>query len=77
MHAEERRSGSNGELETWHFCPMCFMELQRQMKDHDPYIAQRYVTFVKFIVGGYRIERVFNGNQASKITPEKKLDIGE
>jgi hypothetical protein len=53
------------------------MELQRQMKDHDPYIAQRYVTFVKFIVGGYRIERVFNGNQASKITPEKKLDIGE
>lgn len=75
LHQEERQSGDHGELEEWQFCPVCFMELQRQLKDHDPYIAKRYETFIKFIVGGYRVQREFRGNQASGLQPEKKIDI--
>lgn len=72
IHQEERRSGSNGEPETWHYCPTCFIELQRQLTDRDPVIAERYKFFLMFLHGGYRMQREFRGNQASGIQPSLK-----
>lgn len=75
-HLEKRPSGPNGEPEEWGFCIPCFMELQRQLTDRDPVICERYKVFLQFLSGRYRMQRTFNGNQASVILPEKKIDNG-
>lgn len=53
IHGEQRRSGPNGELELWCFCPECWKELERQRAAQDSEICWRYVIFLKWICGGY------------------------
>jgi hypothetical protein len=70
-HAEQRRSGDNGDLEEWHFCAGCWQEMKAQRADTDREICARYIVFIQFVIGGYRMQRAFNGNQASQIMPGK------
>lgn len=76
MKSERRPSGKNGEMQTWHFCPECWREMQEQRSDKDPWIAARYLVFLQWF-SGYRV-RYFYGSLASRILPEKKMvDKGE
>lgn len=67
LFEETRPSGAEGWAETWHFCPECWRELQEQRSDHDPVVARQYLVFLQFLSGRYRMQRAFNGNQASAI----------
>jgi hypothetical protein len=66
-HSEQRPTGQNDLLETWHYCPECWREITRQRADRDPFVLSKYVVFLQYLHGGYRMQRSFQGSQASKI----------
>jgi hypothetical protein len=67
-YSEQRNSGPNGEKESWHYCRECWREHQGQQADTDPFICQKYVIFLQYF-NGYRMQRIFNGNRASRLMP--------
>ncbi len=70
-HFEDRRPNPDGPEQTFAFCESCWLELQRQRITTDPEICRRYMILCQYIIGGYRLQRNFNGNQTSRILPKE------
>jgi uncharacterized protein (DUF983 family) len=66
---EGRFTGRDFALQHWPLCEACRKDLRRQRADQDPWIAQRYVIFLRWLSGCYY--RPLGGNQASRILPKK------
>ena len=51
IHTESRKSLEFGR-QSFHFCDSCWSELDRQKKNIDPEICQRYKVFLLFVLAG-------------------------
>ena len=66
---QERPSGKNFKLQPWGFCRSCWDAVHAN--GHEPELIQaKYLQFLKFLLGGYHLERRFNGNRAAKVVPK-------
>lgn len=74
VRIEERKTADDGSTETWRFCRECWRELQRQRADTENAVCRKYVVFLQFLSGRYRMQRAFNGNQASRVMPKIAID---
>jgi hypothetical protein len=71
LQPELRPTGANGREFTYEICGHC--RQGNESDSADPFILQRWIVFLQYIVGGYRMARTFNGNQASQILPKEFL----
>lgn len=74
IYSEQRNTAENGDPETWHFCPECWEELERQRADTEDIICERYLVFLQFLSGRYRMRRSLQGCQPGKIVPNISID---
>jgi hypothetical protein len=69
IHIGECGSGKDGDPQTWPFCSEYWRELTRQRADRDPFVLIKFLVLLQYLHGGYRMQRDFQGNQASMVLP--------
>lgn len=75
FRTERRPTGPNGIMQSWPICGPCAAELERQRRDCDPVVCDRYRTFLMLLAGNYRLGRGTLNHHGSRTMRQVFVDF--